>query len=70
MDQDNFYAVVRGNKFSLGSEDHGFLGDFIEYDDVLCAVRDWAETNNWFPNLYFVSDHGNIDNQPTNYLLV
>ena len=69
MEQDNFYAVSNGFKYSVGSEDHGFLGEYIEFDDVLCAVRDWSETNNWSPYLYFVSDHGNIDDSPVNYLL-
>ena len=69
MEQDNFYATSNGFKFSVGSEDHGYLGDYVEYDDVLNAVRSWSEDNNWFPELYFVSDHGDIDDNPPSYTL-
>jgi hypothetical protein len=64
---DNFYAVSNGFKYSVGSEDNGFLGDFVEFDDVLEAVREWSEANGYFPELYFVSDHGNVDSNPTLY---
>ena len=67
---DSFFAEVRGNKYEVGSIDYGYLGSFVEFDDVLCAVRDWAEANDYYPELYFVSDHGNIDDKPTSYVLV
>ena len=70
QDPNNIYAVSNGFKYSVGSEDHGFIGEFVEFDDVLCAVRDWSEQNNWYPELYFVSDHGNIDENPTSYTLI
>ena len=67
---DNFYASCNGFNYCVGSEDHGYLGTFPHSDAVLNAVRDWAEQNNWYPELYFVSDHGNIDENPTSYMLV
>jgi len=70
LNPDNFYAVSNGFHYDVSSEDHGHLGTFVEYDDVLVAVRDWAEANDWYPELYFVSDHGNVDENPTSYMLV
>jgi len=67
--QDVFYAVTRGSKISLGSPEHGHIGTFVEHDDVLAAMKEWAENNDWFPDLFFVSDHGNIDENATQYLV-
>lgn len=50
-----------GSKYSLGSQDYGFLGEFDEMDEALLAFKCWCEANNWYPSLYFMSDHGNID---------
>lgn len=37
------------------------LGEFPDMDDALKAVNDWMEKKKFYPNIYFINDHGNID---------
>ena len=46
--------------YNLGSQDYGFLGNFTEMDNALIAFKGWCKENNYFPSLYFMSDHGNL----------
>lgn len=36
-----------------------FEGNFDEMDDALKYVKNWKKKNNYYPNTWFVSDHGN-----------
>jgi len=40
--------------------DGNFIGNYNEMDDALNAVKEWKTNNNFFPNTWFVSDHGNV----------
>lgn len=35
------------------------VGTFTEWDDAEQAAKDWMEKNNWHPNVWIESDHGN-----------
>ena len=56
-----------GSRYTVGSEDYGFIGIFDTEAEVCEAVRTWADEAGWFPELYFISDHGNISDSPTTY---
>jgi hypothetical protein len=36
------------------------LGEFLEMDECLDAINNWMKRNNFYPNIYFINDHGNI----------
>lgn len=57
---DDFIISSNGWKYSVGSEDHGFLGEFEEMDDVIENIEEWMKNNNWVPNIWIESDHGNL----------
>ena len=49
--------VVRGGyDVSCGGK---FIGHFDDFDDALVSVNSWKEENNFFPNTWTISDHGN-----------
>lgn len=54
-------AVISSNGFvlsvSYGSE---FLGEFAEDDDARAALRAAMERDGYFPNVWEISDHGNV----------
>lgn len=58
---DDFVISSNGWVYSLGSEDYGFQGEFESVSDALEAFKNWTEDNNYWPSLYFMSDHGNVD---------
>jgi len=37
------------------------LDDFSDFGDALEAANDWMDEHNYWPNLYHVNDHGNVD---------
>ena len=45
------------NTVSCGGK---YIGDFVEDDDAFNAVKQWKIKNNYYPNTWFVSDHGNM----------
>lgn len=54
-------CFVESNGFKLSVSCGGkFIGEFTEDEDAYKAVRDWKKKNNWTPNTWFVSDHGNV----------
>lgn len=53
-------CIVSSNGFKLSVSCGGkHIGEFTEDEQAWQAVRDWKKQNNWFPNTWFVSDHGN-----------
>lgn len=58
---DDFVISCNGFKFSVGSQDYGFLGDFDEMEQALLAFKCWCDTQQYYPSLYFENDHGNVD---------
>jgi hypothetical protein len=45
---------------SVGIVEGKHIGTFKEYDDALRAVKKWMAQNNFFPNVWHESDHGNF----------
>lgn len=45
------------NTVSCGGK---FIGEFVEDEDAEEAVKDWMKKNNWYPNVWFVDDHGGV----------
>ena len=48
-----------GSKYgvSIGGK---FLGEFVEMDDAEKAIREQMEQDQFWPSVWFVSDHGNV----------
>ena len=53
-------CVISSNgwKYSL-SCGGAFEGDFNEVEQALARVKEWKKENHYYPNTWFVSDHGN-----------
>lgn len=60
-DPDDIIISSRDNLYIVGSEDHGYIGDYEEMEEALESVKNWKKENNYFPTIWFVSDHGNMD---------
>lgn len=59
-DEDCFIEdVVRGG-YSVSCSGKN-IGKFVEYDDAVKAIKDWQAKNDFYPNVWFVNDHGNVD---------
>ena len=56
---DDCYISSNGWVYSVSCSDK-FIGKFNEIDDALAAVKTWKASNKWYPNTWFVSDHGNM----------
>lgn len=53
-------CIISSNGFKLSVSCGGkFIGEFTEDSDAYEAVAAWKQKNNWFPNTWFISDHGN-----------
>jgi hypothetical protein len=53
-------CIVSSNGWKLSVSCGGkFIGEFEEDDQAYAAVREWKKRNNYFPNTWFISDHGN-----------
>ena len=37
-----------------------FLGKFNEHDEAIHAIRAWMDENRFWPNVWTISDHGNV----------
>ena len=57
-DEEDCVISSDGNKYSVSCSGK-FLGNFIEWDDAMNKVITWQEANKWYPNIWFISDHGN-----------
>jgi hypothetical protein len=54
-------CFIESNGFKLSVSCGGkFVGEFVEDDDAYKAVKAWKVKNNWYPQTWFVSDHGNM----------
>ena len=57
---DDCYIESNGSEFrvSCGGKN---INKFQEMEDALAAVRTWKTSNKWYPNTWFISDHGNFN---------
>jgi|SRR5208282_261927 len=51
---------ARGGKYSVSMSGKS-LGSFSDFDDALIAGIQKANDENYFPNVFHVNDHGNVD---------
>ena len=56
---DDCYIESNGNKYSVSCNGK-FVKETADMDEALAIVKQWKQANNWFPNTWFVSDHGNM----------
>ena len=42
------------------SAESKYLGNYPDFDDALQAAHNWKEKNQYWPNMFFVNDHGNV----------
>ncbi len=43
------------------SEGGEHLDDFLEWDDAITFIADSMEHDKFWPNVFYVNDHGNVD---------
>lgn len=58
-DDEDCFIESNGWKYSVSCGGK-FISEFNEMDDALNAVKTWKQSNKWFPNTWFISDHGNV----------
>lgn len=58
-DEEDIRFTSDGSKISVATE-HDFIGEFTELDDAEKAAAEWMNKNKFWPNLWDVSDHGNV----------
>jgi hypothetical protein len=56
---DDCFIESNGFKYSVSCGGK-FQGEFVEMDIALAKVKEWKQKNNFYPNTWFVSDHGNV----------
>ena len=56
--EDDCFITTKGGRYfiSCGGK---FVKDVIEFDDAIQIVRSWQDKNEYYPNIWMVSDHGN-----------
>jgi hypothetical protein len=53
-------CFISSNGYKLSVSCGGkFIGEFVEDQDAFDAVKTWKDSNKWYPNTWFISDHGN-----------
>ena len=58
---DDIIISCNGFTYNVGSEDHGFICRSDDIEVVEHRIKQWMEDNNWFPSIWMMNDHGNID---------
>jgi len=38
-----------------------FLGEFVEWDDITAAIKQKCEDEQYWPDIYYTNDHGNVN---------
>ena len=56
---DDCFIESNGNKYTVSCGGK-FIAEFSEMDDALNTVKIWKQSNKYFPNTWYVSDHGNL----------
>jgi len=42
------------------SADGKYIDNYSDWKDAILAVKQWMEQNQYYPNMFFVNDHGNV----------
>jgi hypothetical protein len=58
-------AIQDGRRgYDVGVIDGGsrdFIGNFVEIDDAEKAIKNYMKKNNYYPNVWFIDDHGGYE---------
>ena len=49
-----------GSKILVGQVEGPFHGEFDTREKAEAYIKQWMETNKYWPSVFFISDHGNI----------
>jgi hypothetical protein len=49
-----------GSKISVSIKNGEFLGEFNTAEEAEAAAKAWMQKHNFWPNVWYVSDHGNV----------
>ena len=62
-DEDDVFIQPSGTLGSMYGVSFGgeWLGEFSDWDDVEEAIREKGRVDGWYPNVWDVSDHGNMN---------
>lgn len=62
MEDDDYKIAMTGPLYSKYSvSNHKFLTEVDELDEALQFVRDHMEQEQYWPNVWHINDHGNVD---------
>lgn len=50
-----------GSLYSVGIVNGKFIGEYKTRDAAETAIRTWMEENQFWPNVWIISDHGNAE---------
>lgn len=37
------------------------VGEFIEWEDIIKAIKEQMEMEQFFPSVWYINDHGNVE---------
>jgi hypothetical protein len=57
-EEDDCIVSSNGNKLTVSCGGN-YIGTFVEDEEAFNAVKLWKEKNKYYPNTWFISDHGN-----------
>lgn len=53
-------CIISSNGFKYSVSCGGkFQKETVDMEEALTIVKQWQEANKWYPNIWFISDHGN-----------
>lgn len=60
--EDGDYVISsNGNSLSVSIKDTKWLFNCIEFEFALEQIKKHMESNQYWPNIFYVNDHGNVD---------
>ncbi len=59
-EDDDAFITTKFDSFSV-SFGGSSLGEVVEYDEAEDLIREEGTSQNWYPNVWLVSDHGNVE---------
>lgn len=61
MVPDDIVIYCDGNYYHVSEKENKYIGKFGDIRDAEKAILKWMENNKYWPAVWFISDHGNID---------
>jgi len=49
-----------GSRISLSASGK-YVGEYNSFSEAIARAAQWMDTNKYYPNVFFVNDHGNVD---------